>query len=230
MEPVPESARLFELLGRTGEGLGSLSEFGEQVQQLVPSCVGLSLTLLTEKLTVTLVSSDGAIAGLDALQFLQDGPCEQAIRVGEVKHRTPADPLDEENWRLFAQAESMFGITSTLSIPIRDDAGAVTACLNLYARDSNAFDGHIEQLADLSGGDPASTVRNADLSFNTRLLAAVAPVRLAERDEVDLAVGWLSGRLECDVETAERRLREAAVRANISVPHLAQIVNESSMR
>ena len=228
MEPVPESARLFDQLSHVDHGLEAIADMGERVQELVPSCVGLSLTLLTEGLTVTLVSSSSQIAGIDALQFLQDGPCERAVAVNEVQRWNRADALDQERWYLFARGESMFGIGSTLSLPIRDDG--VSACVNLYAVEADAFDAHVERLAELCGASSADAVRNADLSFSTRLKAAVAPVQLAEQEELDLAIGWLSGHLRCDPETAERRLREAAARAEVTVPHLARIVRESSMR
>lgn len=228
MEPVPETARLFDQLSSVDHGLEGIADMGERVQELVPSCVGLSLTLVNEGLTVTLVSSSSQFAGIDALQYLDGGPCEQAVADRDVQQWSRADVMDEGLWQLFARGESMFGIESTLSLPIRDDG--VTGCVNLYAVEPDAFDAHVEPLAALCGASAPDAVRNADLSFSTRLRAAAAPLQLAEQDVLDLAIGWLSAQLECDVETAEQRLRQAAARADVSVPHLARIVNESSMR
>src|SRR4051812_21154786 len=131
MEPVPESARLFDQLSHVNHGLESVADLGGHVQELVPSCVGLSLTLVAEGITVTLVSSSSQIAGLDALQYLDGGPCEQAVTDGELQQRRRTDVVEEGRWQLFARGESMFGIASTLSLPIRDNGTA--ACVNLYA-------------------------------------------------------------------------------------------------
>jgi hypothetical protein len=82
MEPVPESARLLDQLGGLDHGLPGIATLGQQIQDLVPSCVGLSLTILEDEITFTLVSSSTPIASLDALQYLDGGPCPGSIRDG----------------------------------------------------------------------------------------------------------------------------------------------------
>jgi AmiR/NasT family two-component response regulator len=70
-------------------------------------------------------------------------------------------------------------------------------------------------------------VSNADLAFTTRLEAATTAVRLAEQDELDLAVGIVAARLEVSADEAERLLRQAALRADVALVHLARVVIDS---
>ena len=70
-------------------------------------------------------------------------------------------------------------------------------------------------------------VSNADLAFSTRLEAAATPERLAERDELDLAIGLVAARMQVTPDAAERLLRQAALRADVALPHLARVVIDS---
>jgi GAF domain-containing protein len=228
MEPVPESARLLDQLGKLDHGLPGIATLGQQIQDLVPSCIGLSLTILEDGITITLVSSSTPIASLDALQYLDGGPCQTSIRDGEIQHWTHARVLEESPWQLFGEGESNFGIESTLSLPVRRD-DEVTASVNLYATRPDAFDAELARIAELCGSSVAEAVRNADLNFSTRLRAAAAPIVMAERHDVDLAIGLLAGILGLDVQTAEERLRTAAARAGISVVHLARLLKEGGV-
>jgi ANTAR domain-containing protein len=105
----------------------------------------------------------------------------------------------------------------------------VTTSVNLYATQPDAFDQVVPRIAELCGVNVAEAVRNADLTFSTRLRAAAAPIVMAERDDVDIAIGLLAGVLGLDVQTAEERLRTAAARAGISVVHLARVLKEGGV-
>ena len=117
-------------------------------------------------------------------------------------------------------------MASTLSLPVRDCRG-VLACVNLYASTPDAFQGHVDELAAACGALAADAVSNADLPFSTRLEAATTAVRLAEQDELDLAVGIIAARMEVSTDAAERLLRQAALRADAALPHLARVVIDS---
>jgi hypothetical protein len=75
----------------------------------VPECVGLSPALFDDGLTFTLAASDEEIAALDAVQYLDGGPCVQAAHDDETIEADPADPVDEERWRMYAQATAAAG-------------------------------------------------------------------------------------------------------------------------
>jgi|SoiMethySBSTD1v2_1073268.scaffolds.fasta_scaffold477451_2 hypothetical protein len=226
MRPVPETARLIARLHHSGQDLPDLEELAQRVESIVPQCVGLSLSYLAEPMTFTLVSSSSPVAQLDALQYLAGGPGVSAVHEDGVREWRQGDVLDEEGWRLFARGEAAEGVASTLSLPVRDCHGIV-ACVNLYASTPDAFDGRVDALAAACGALAVDAVSNADLAFSTRLEAAATPERLAERDELDLAIGLVAARMQVTPDAAERLLRQAALRADVALPHLARVVIDS---
>jgi GAF domain-containing protein len=226
MRPVPETAGILRRMRRSGQEVPDLQELADRVETVVPECVGLSVSYPAEPLTFTLVSSSSPVARMDALQYLAGGPSVSAVSEEMPRDSRAEDVLDEEGWRLFARGEAAQGVASTLSLPVRDCRG-VLACVNLYASTPDAFQGHVDELAAACGALAADAVSNADLSFSTRLEAATTAVRLAEQDELDLAVGIVAARMEVSTEAAERLLRQAALRADVALPHLARVVIDS---
>lgn len=141
---------------------------------------------------------------------------------GEILHQPEADhPLDEQLWSLFARASAATGVRSSLSVPLIHE-GSVVGGLNLYAATYTAFDGHHEALASLVGADAADAVRDADLSFSTRQLAADAPRVLADQADVDVAVGIIVARHAVDPETARRQLSDAAAQTGCTEVEVAR--------
>jgi transcriptional regulator with GAF, ATPase, and Fis domain len=226
LEPLPE----------TREALGEyvslddpdpeqlLAHLEEVAGRIVPELVGLSLALAGEQLTFTLVASDSEIAALDAVQYLDGGPC---LEVGEgrsgMEEFRSDDPLDEKRWRLFSQATSARGVASTLSLPLYVDEQLVGS-VNLYAATATAFETHIEELAALVGAAPAEVVSNADLSFVTRLEAMAAPQRLRDHQIIETAVGLIAGDKGIDLDGARHELADAAARAGTHLANLARVV------
>jgi GAF domain-containing protein len=213
MEPVPETCMALSELAPYGDVdlAADLDRTARRVQAVVPDCVGFSLSLLAEGLTFTLAATSEEIAALDAVQYLDGGPCVDAFAAGTVLS-VPA--LDEARWRLFALAGAAAGVASTLSMPIQED-GEVTGGVNLYAASPNAFTGHHEELAGLFGAWAPGAVSNADLPFHTRTEATKAPKRLADQDRVNQATGVVMAAHQVDAGTARARIREAAARAGV---------------
>src|SRR5215213_9073900 len=81
---------------------------GRRAQRIVPECVGLSLALFEDGLTFTLAASDEEIAALDAVQYLDGGPCVVAAHDSETIEADPGDLVDEERWRMYAAATDAF--------------------------------------------------------------------------------------------------------------------------
>jgi len=224
MEPLPETREALNefvsLDSLRPEQL--LDQLGRATSRIVPEIVGLSLGLVQEELTFTLVASDGDIAVLDATQYLDGGPCvEVAQGHADVIAFSDEDPLDEERWRIFAEATAARGVASTLSLPLRE-GGHLVGGLNLYASTAQAFVGRIDQLAFLVGAVPATAVSNADLSFSTRLEAAAAPERLRDKAITETAVGWIAGDKGISIEAATLELARAAARAGVKVAQVAR--------
>ena len=226
MEPIPQTRETLEQLAAQGNTVlpTVLLRMGRRATEIVPDCVGLSLALIEEGLTLTLAATGETVAGLDAVQYLDGGPCVLGAHENATFDVTPDDLLAEHRWLLYAQASAAVGVASSLTLPILDTAGNVIGTVNLYAATSNAFEGHHDALADALHASAAKAITNADLSFSTRLAAVQAPQRLAEQYEVDIALGIIAERQGIDIATAQERLQQAAARANISEAQAARAV------
>jgi GAF domain len=226
VEPTPETLEAFARLARLGtiELVDLVLDMGRRAQQIVPECVGLSLALLEDGLSFTLAASDADIAALDAVQYLDGGPCVDAAHDGETIDTTPDGVTDEDQWRMYAQATAAAGVASSLTLPILRDQ-RVIGSVNLYAATADAFTGRHDALADALGASAQHAVLNADLSFATRRTVLEAPPeQVTEQNEIDVAVGIIAANQQVDIATAQERLREAAARAGITEAQAARAV------
>lgn len=225
MEPIPQTIDVATELNRTDDidvdVLEHLQSVADQVQAVVPDCIGLSIAWVYRGVAFTLVATDEEIAVLDAVQYLTDGPCVDAVRDQHGLQASTDDLLSEERWQLFAQATAAAGVRSTLTMQLVHKR-EVVGTANLYAASDHAFDGHHDELAAILGASSAGVVKNADLSFSTRLTAEQSPATLEAHDAVDRAVGYLSSSWRLPVDEAEKRLLDAAERAGITPAQLAE--------
>ena len=228
MEPVPETDEALARLSRrsSDDVSKALQSQVLEAQKIVPELLGVSVASTAEGLTFTFVASSEVVALLDALQYLDGGPCVEAVRDGTVVDVPNADVLNEEQWQLFAQAESAAGVRSTLSLPVVT-GGHVTGSVNLYASQAGAFDDRHDQLADVFGAWAAGAVTNADLAFRSRLEAAEAPAKLEALDDVAKAVGVVAVRQGVSTSEVQTRLEHAGTLAGIRTEQLAQAVLHS---
>jgi GAF domain-containing protein len=227
MEPIPETHEVLEELERYGDVRlrASMERCTSLAKQRVPGLVGVSLGLLTEGIVLTYLASDVGTAALDAVQYVDDGPCLEAIHQEDVVETDTQALLDEGTWRLFAQASAAVGVRSSLSMPVRRN-GVVKGGVNLYGDASDTFEGHVQELAMLFGAWAPGAVANADLSFATRLEAVASPRRLKGQAYIDTAIGILVAH-GLDPQSAEEKLRTAAARAGVAVLVLARALVES---
>jgi GAF domain-containing protein len=223
MEPVPETRQVLDEMRQFGDqdAEDALRELARSAQDIVPQCVGLSLGLLTQGLTFTLVATAEEIAVFDTVQYLDGGPCIAAAHQGEVIDVERAEMLDERQWRMYAQATAAAGVRSSLTLPL-EAGGRVVGSVNLYASTEEAFVGHHEELAAALGASATSAVANADLSFSTRLLAAEAPLGLSDQDDISMAQGAIAASQGVDITIARERLRQAAARGGITEAQAAR--------
>lgn len=144
LEPLPATSRVvaeLDVLSSDDDLLDQLLVVGRAVRRVVPTCRGLSLALVEQGVTLTLVASDEDALALDAVQY-----------------------LDERGWHLFAAASAARGVASSLSLPVLRE-GVVVGSVNLYAATARAFDGHHHELVDLLGAWAGGAVTKADLSL-----------------------------------------------------------------
>lgn len=229
MDPVPETAQVLDDMIRQGSpGLAlRLYQMADRAREVVPECVGLSLTLLDGNHTFTLVASDEVIARLDAMQYLDGGPCPTSVELGEMVGTDVADLLDEGRWSVFARSSAHAGVASTLSLPLMYD-GRVIGGVNLYAATANAFDGRHESMAKALGASAAHAVVDADLSFRTRAQAVETRERWTGRVDVEVGLGIIMVRYDVDEAEAWARLRHAADRAGITPAQVARALKHLS--
>jgi GAF domain-containing protein len=226
VEPIPETKEAVEEFGPFTDDEDLLDELvrkGKRVRAIVPTCVGLSLAMKENGATFTLVASAAEIATLDALQYLDGGPCVEAAAKKQALAFSASDPLDERRWQLFAQGTAATGVASTLSLPMLAE-GDVAGTVNLYAAAEDSFTGRHEELAAIFDAWAPGAVTNADLSFSTRQTAEQAPQRLRDDVRIEVAAGVIASRNGLDLETARAKLSAAAKRAGFSVARMAEAV------
>lgn len=225
MEPIPETVEAVEAFGPfTIDGPDMIDELrwsSEMVRQLVPECIGITLSSTKDGVSFTLASSDDDVAVLDAIQYTVGGPCVEAVAAEQVLTYTQEDFLSEAGWQLFARATAAASIASTLTLPIVV-GDMVTGSINLYATTRDAFAGHHAEIAEIFGAWAPGAVTNADLSFSTRTVSEQAPLVLREQVRIQVAVGVLMSDQGLDVETARARLYDAAHRAGVTVIMVAE--------
>ncbi len=213
---------LERLLGEPGDLSGKLDAIAAVATGLVPSCNGVSVTLVLEGDPFTITATDPSARGVDAAQYLDGGPCVYAAEHGE--RLEVHDVLDEEQWQLFQQASAAAGIRASLSLPLRDDEGRLAGALNLYAAEPDAFRERAAMLAEIFETPVQELVTNADLQFRTRDWARELPERVRAKAELETAVGILMAQRGWDARHARDRLRTAAANAEVPVEKLAEIV------
>lgn len=183
----------------------------------VPECVALSVTMLDDDLTFTLVDAGSHIeearAGRSAATRVPDSLDD------------PADghALDEGGWADMARERAFEGIASTVCLPVVEDGRAVLN-IDLYASTAQAFHNRIDGLVEALGAWQAGAVTNADLGFDTLRRAEAAPERLREQRLVDVAVGLVAATVGMTTDDAQALLREAAEHAGISEAQAADVV------
>lgn len=193
------------------------------VQQLAPDCAGLTISYLREGLAFTWLATSVDAASLDAVQYLDGGPCVDATLDGSPVATDTGDLFSEERWATFARVAAAGGVRSTLSLPQLQD-GKVVGGVNLYGSTEDAFSGRREVLAELLGAWAGGAVTNADLTLSSVHRAREAPQAIADQAIVDQAVGMLMAARGVDTQTALRRLAAAAQRAGIDTSLLAHVV------
>jgi GAF domain-containing protein len=226
MEPIPETLEAIDELNPSIVDLDlleHLTELASRAQEIVPDLLGVSIGRVEQGLTFTLVATTAEIAVLDAVQYIAGGPCVEGADSTEPREFNEGNVLDEETWRLFAEATAARAVRSTLTLPVLTDE-RVVGTVNLYAASRRAFVGHHHALAEVFGAWAAGAIANADLSFSTRKAAETAPRQVQEQHVIDVATGIVAAQLGVDVDTALAHLRDAAAESGVTLVQLARTI------
>ncbi|QSR29415.1 hypothetical protein CFI00_02635 [Nocardioides sp. S5] len=181
----------------------------------VPECVALSVTLLDEDLTFTLVD-DATASGARRTAEAASTPS------GTAEPAEDAYALDERGWAEMARERAFSGIESTVCLPVVEHGRAVLN-IDLYASTAHAFRDRIDGLVEALGAWQAGAVTNADLGFDTLRRAEAAPEQLREQRLVDVAVGLVAARAGVTTDDALALLRQGATAAGISEGQAATV-------
>jgi GAF domain-containing protein len=203
----------------------SISAMAERVKAIAPHCIAMSVAVSRGDYTFTLTADRYLAALLDAVQYLDGGPCVEAL-VTEEAQVTRSLPTDEGQWQMFAAAKAFAGIASTLSFPLMTEKGTFGG-VNLYGAAVDAFDGLHEELATVLGAWAGGAVTNADLDFTSRVRAAATPERLRDDSDIEIATGMVAQQQGVGLEEARDRLRQAAVSAGVTEAEFARFIQDS---
>ena len=229
MELIPASAEALHELDRTShhDHTADVQRLAREIQEIVPSCVGVSITVDNGAMTFTLVASSDVALRLDAAQHAVGGPSLEALQ--RRQEQVVDDVLDEDRWHSFARAAAASHVRSSLALPLSTD-DRLTGSLTVYAADPHAFAGTNPRLRALAGVPVGALVTNADLEFTSRDHADDAPRALDEGTLVNQAVGILMGTHGLDPGAATARLEEAAATGGVSVSDAARAVLRDNRR
>lgn len=197
-----------------------LRMFEDKALRTVPECVAMSVTLLEDDLTFTLLGPRPVNAGAMWASPRPASPAESA----DDGAGGPRAAMDEEGWATMARAQASDGIASSVSLPVMHQGRAVLS-IDLYASTEHAFHGHLGALADALGAWHAGAVTNADLGFESRSRAEAAPARLRDQRLVEIGIGLIAAREGVDIDTAEHLLISCAQAAGITAVQAALVLH-----
>jgi GAF domain-containing protein len=177
------------------------------------------ITMMVDGRVSTQAFTDPTSPQIDQAQYDSGrGPCLDAFRQGSV---VVADLLDrDDRWPEFAAAAVEHGVRSTLSLPLIAGDNSVGA-LNLYSKDSHAFDEKDAETGQLYAAQAAVLLLNAQAYWGARTQSEHLQTALAGREPIDMAKGIIMNAMGCDPEEAfsvlakqsqleNRKLREVA--------------------
>lgn len=223
MDFIPETLDALDELEVDGDGLlrTQLRETAERVREIAPDVAGISIASHAQGIVFTLVATDDDVAALDAVQYVESGPCVAALHEDHGMTTGSGGLLDEAEWHTLALAAAAVGIRSTLTLPVRD-GGRTVGTINLYGRTVDTFVGRHAEIADAVGGWAPGAVTNADLAFTTRTRAEQARDLVRYDDVLATVAEVMADQWGTDPADARNRLLDAAARAGVRVGDLAR--------
>ncbi len=187
--------------------------------RMIPAALTCGITLTEKGHVITVASADRLAGLLDEQQYeFDDGPCLQATRTAKVVFSV--DLATETRWSGYPVLAVAHGVRSVLSTPLLVGGRSIGA-LNLYARDTHAFDEDSKAAAAQLTGLAAATVtavlrRYDELTLTDHLLTA-----LSSRSVIDQAIGIIIGMQHCPADTAFDLLRTVSQNRNLKLREVA---------
>jgi GAF domain-containing protein len=217
---VPDRLDVVQMLEQFEDVAGFLDSLVRWAVEQAPGAeaCGLTLEQAGRGLTVT-YSGEMAARGDERQYELDDGPCLEALRTGQVV--SVVDMAEELRWGKYPQLALEAGVRSSLSFPLPlGERGR--GALNLYASRANAFTDRDERVgqswAGQAGGALAVAWRMAERQRTVEHLTR----GMVTRQEIGQAVGLLMAQRRCTAEEAFQLLRGASQRSNEKLRDVAR--------
>ena len=184
--------------------------------EAIDGCEHASLSYRKGGALISAASNDDIGIMLDGIQTgAQQGPCLDAIRMGEVT--VSANLEADGRWPVYGpRAVEATGIVSAMAYPLQDGRRTIGA-LNLFAERPGAFGGDVEQ---------ESVISVLAAHSAPALVAALERANLSEalqrRDVIGQAKGMLMARSNIDADRAFEMLVSASQRTNVKLAEVAR--------
>jgi hypothetical protein len=171
---------------------------------------GLTLEQAGRGMTVT-YSGELAARGDERQYELDDGPCLQSLRTGEVV--AVADMAEEQRWGLYPERALEAGVHASLSLPLTVGERGRGA-LNLYASRPHAFTDTDERVAQSWAGQAGGALSVAWRMAEREKAVDHLTQGMATRQVIGQAVGLLMAHRRCTADEAFELLKGASQRSN----------------
>jgi transcriptional regulator with GAF, ATPase, and Fis domain len=191
--------------------------------EAIDGCDHASLSYKKGAALVSAASNDDIGIMLDGIQTgAQQGPCIDAIRLGEVT--VVANLEADTRWPVYGpRAVEATGIVSAMAYPLQDGKRTVGA-LNLFAERPGAFGGDVEQESVIS-----ILVAHSVPALVAALDRANLKEALQRRDVIGQAKGMLMARSNVDADRAFEMLVSASQRTNVKLAEVARRLVSGSL-
>jgi GAF domain-containing protein len=168
----------------------------------------------------TVAATDPVAAEVDEVQYrLDDGPCLQAMRGGEIV--TIADTATSGRWPEFEARAAAVGVRSCLAVPLQAGSSENAGAFCLYAREAGAFGDEQARRAGQFAENASSALAIAERLASYAGLNEQLRASLVSRPVIDQALGIIIAREKCTQSAAFAILRNASQNSNTKLRDLA---------
>jgi len=225
VEPNDDTAfRALAELGRLEFHELSIDSFLQRVVELtnvaMPRRGEVSISIAAGGRPSTAASTGQLALDCDESQYVNGaGPCLESAATGEVIEIP--DVRVETRWPAYAERAAEVGALSSLSLPLLVNE-QVKGSLNIYSRDSHAFDDEARAAAQKFAPYAGVAVSNMLAYQDARRLAANLQAALDSRAVIDQAKGILMERHKLTADVAFQVLVRRSMQTNRKVRELAE--------
>ncbi len=170
------------------------------IKRTVPGASEASVTFVEKGVPRTVAFTGPLAFRVDERQYERgSGPCLDSIDAGEpVRIRSMST---EQRWPAFTAAATEHGVGSSLTIPVPVQR-EVSAALNLYSTDQDAFDDASVELASSFAAYAGVALANVHLYEAQSKVAQQLQTAMQTRAVIEQAKGILMGQRRCRADEA----------------------------